>query len=319
MKPAGIVALLGRHLKPLPAGKIRSSFRGPNVDGHKTRFVYVSDKISSHDFMLGFLMPRKGEVLNALTVYSKMLVSNVGIHTDLLAWGRMLDSYLPAPLRGIPEIYKTVTLVREHGMILYECIERLMLTGSAWSQYADPTNNRVVYGEQLPEGLKKNDPLPSPIWTPTTKAKKGHDLPLAKGEVLAKYPDLDTMTHLVGAPLDEGMRRTGRARYADRKFEFAFDPVQEYVLCDEVGTPDSSRIWLVGETLPNDKDYVRIAAESAFDIKRLDPLKSEDVEAVRRFQFSRLFIESAVELYLSTPALVTGRNLDQLQKDLCMA
>ena len=318
MKPVGIVALLGRHLKPLPAGKIRSSFRGPNVDGHKTRFIYVSDKISSHDFMLGFLMPRKGEVLNALTVYSKVLVGSVGLHTDLLVWGRMLNQYLPAPLRGIREIYKTVTLVREYDMILYECIERLMLTGSAWSQYADPANNRVVYGERLPEGLKKNDPLPSPIWTPTTKAKKGHDLPLTKDGVLAEYPGLDTVTHLVGAVLDEGMRRTGRARYADRKFEFGLDPVQGYVLCDEVGTPDSSRIWRVGETASNDKDYIRVAAESAFDIKRFDPLKSEDVEAVRRFPFSRLFIESAVELYLSTPALITGHSLDQLQRELGM-
>jgi phosphoribosylaminoimidazole-succinocarboxamide synthase len=144
-----------------------------------------------------------------------------------------------------------------------ECVARGYLSGSGWSQYR---TTGAVCGVPLPEGLVESDGLPEPIFTPTSKAESGHDLPLAPEEAV----------DLVGKGLFERLKEltlgiyerladTSAARgiiLADTKLEFGFAD-GELVLIDEVGTPDSSRFWpadgyAAGGAQPSfDKQFVR--------------------------------------------------------------
>jgi phosphoribosylaminoimidazole-succinocarboxamide synthase len=118
----------------------------------------------------------------------------------------------------------------------------------------------------LPPGLDESDRLPEPIFTPTTKAAEGHDLPLT----------FDETVDLIGRGLAERLRELTIALYergaeiaaergilvADTKFEFGFAD-GELILIDEVLTPDSSRFWPAegyapGRSQPSfDKQVVR--------------------------------------------------------------
>jgi phosphoribosylaminoimidazole-succinocarboxamide synthase len=144
-----------------------------------------------------------------------------------------------------------------------ECVARGYLSGSGWREYVRAGS---VCGIALPPGLVESDRLPEPIFTPTTKAAEGHDLPLSP----------DDAADLVGRGLYERLKELSLGIYerlaatagargiilADTKFEFGFCE-GELILIDEVGTPDSSRFWPAdayepGHAQPSfDKQYVR--------------------------------------------------------------
>jgi len=144
-----------------------------------------------------------------------------------------------------------------------ECVARGYLSGSGWKQYATEGS---VCGVALPPGLVESDRLPEPIFTPTTKAAAGHDLPLTLVEA----------RDLVGVGLAERLKELTLTLYeraaaiafdrgiilADTKFEFGFSE-GELILIDEVCTPDSSRFWPADGYTPGgpqpsfDKQYVR--------------------------------------------------------------
>jgi phosphoribosylaminoimidazole-succinocarboxamide synthase len=154
-------------------------------------------------------------------------------------------------------------LVKRADVVPVECVARGYLSGSGWKQYAA---EQAVCGVALPTGLVESDRLPEPIFTPTTKAAAGHDLPLT----------LDETRDLVGVGLAERLKELTLTIYeraaaialergvilADTKFEFGFCD-GELILIDEVCTPDSSRFWPVagyaagGQQPSFDKQYVR--------------------------------------------------------------
>ena len=151
----------------------------------------------------------------------------------------------PAPFDADAELAGRATLVRTADVVPMECVVRGYLTGSGWSQYK---REGLVCGIALPEGLIESQQLPEPIFTPTTKAAEGHDMPLTPDEA----------RELVGDGLYERLKEvsigiferiaTGAATngliLADTKFEFGFDrETKDLTLIDEVGTPDSSRFW----------------------------------------------------------------------------
>ncbi|MBA7703386.1 Phosphoribosylaminoimidazole-succinocarboxamide synthase [subsurface metagenome] len=98
----------------------------------------------------------------------------------------------------------------------------------------------------MPKGLLESQELPEPLFTPTTKAETGHDLPLS----------MDEMKRLVGEALAEEVKEKSLAIYsyarqyasargiiiADTKMEFGLDN-DKLILIDELLTPDSSRFW----------------------------------------------------------------------------
>ena len=154
-------------------------------------------------------------------------------------------------------------LVRRADVIPVECVARGYLSGSGWIQYRA---EQSVCGVPLPPGLAESDRLPEPIFTPTTKADAGHDLPLTPEET----------RELVGLGLAERLKELTLTVYeraaaialergiilADTKFEFGFCD-GELILIDEVCTPDSSRFWPADRYAPGgpqpsfDKQYVR--------------------------------------------------------------
>jgi phosphoribosylaminoimidazole-succinocarboxamide synthase len=154
-------------------------------------------------------------------------------------------------------------LVKRADMIEVECVARGYLAGSGWKEYA---SQGTICGIPLPAGLQDGDRLPQPIFTPATKAQKGHDV-----NVPFKY-----VADLLGVELAGDLRDLTLEIYqraadyafdrgiilADTKFEFGFIKGQ-LVLADEALTPDSSRYWPADTYRPGgpqfsfDKQYVR--------------------------------------------------------------
>jgi len=167
-------------------------------------------------------------------------------------------------------------------------VVRGYLIGSGWKDYQ--STGRVC-GIALPQGLKLAEELPTPLFTPATKAASGsHDenIPFADVE------------RLIGAALAAKVRATSLALYgvaaayarargiiiADTKFEFGTDEKGELTLMDEVLTPDSSRFWPAdsyqpGKSPPSfDKQFVRDYLETlSWDKKAPGPHLPPDIIA----------------------------------------
>ncbi len=220
-------------LQRIYQGKVRDTYALP--DYPNLLLVVATDRLSIFDFVLSCLVPNKGEILTALTVFwlTKVLQD---INHHLIAYGREIEQYLPSALRGDARLYARGLIVKKLSIIPVECVPRGYLTGSGWRSYQE---NRTVCGHRLPEGLHDGAKLPFPIFTPATKAESGHDEPLTPKVVEEKYGgQLETLTLQL---YERGSRYafTRGIIVADTKFEFG----QGLVLGDEVLTPDSSRFW----------------------------------------------------------------------------
>jgi phosphoribosylaminoimidazole-succinocarboxamide synthase len=179
------------------------------------------------------------------------------------------------------------------------------LFGAAWKEYND---RGTVGGFTVPKGLQQAERLPAPLFTPTTKAESGHDLPLTASEA----------ADLVGADVYERLRdlslliyELGAARahesglvLADTKFEFG-ELDDEILVIDEMMTPDSSRYWpldayRVGTSPPSfDKQYVRDFMDST-GWSHEPPAPNVPPEV----------IEATSALYREAYELLTGSSLD---------
>jgi len=210
-------------------GKVRDLFSLP--DGR--RLLVATDRLSAFDRVLT-AVPFKGQVLNELSAF----------------WFERTADISPHHLLAVPD--PNVSLVRECTPLPVEVIVRGYITGvtktSLWTLYA--TGERHVYGYTLPEGLRKNDPLPAPLITPTTKAGPGqHDERLTCAEVVERgFVDANTWEAVQAAALAIFRRGQEIAQSAgfllvDTKYEFGRAPDGTVMLIDEVHTPDSSRFW----------------------------------------------------------------------------
>ena len=236
-------------------GKVRDIY-----DVGEDRVLLVAtDRISAFDVVLPDPIPDKGRVLTGLTLFwlerTGDLIGNHLISADRRDF--------PEPFRSEPVLSGRATLAVKAEVIPLECVARGYLTGSGLKQYRAEGH---VCGVPLPAGLDEAHRLPEPIFTPTTKAAEGHDLPLTFEEAV----------DLVGKGLAERLRELTIALYergaevaaergiivADTKFEFGFAD-GDLILIDEVLTPDSSRFWPVdgyrpGVSQPSfDKQFVR--------------------------------------------------------------
>ena len=236
-------------------GKVRDLYEA----GPDHLLLVASDRISAFDVILPNPVPDKGRVLTGLSLFwfdrTKDLVGNHLVTADRHAF--------PAPFALDEELAGRAMLVRRAQVVPMECVARGYLSGSGWREYERAGS---VCGIALPTGLVESDRLPEPIFTPTTKAAEGHDLPLSPDEA----------ADLVGRGLYERLKELSLGIYerlavtagahgiilADTKFEFGFCE-GELILIDEVGTPDSSRFWPAdayetGHAQPSfDKQYVR--------------------------------------------------------------
>ena len=223
-------ALLDTDLTfPVPftkyAGKVRDNY---NV-GTELMVLVASDRISAFDVVLPRGIPYKGQVLNQTAAYFLEATRDI----------------VPNHLVSTPD--PNVTIGLRCNPIPVEMVVRGYLCGHAWRTYA--AGGRELCGEKLPDGLKENDPLPTPIITPTTKSAIGHDEDIsAKDIIKSGLLDADTwgeMCYYALALFQRGqeMAREKGLILADTKYEFGYHDGDQVTLIDEIHTPDSSRYF----------------------------------------------------------------------------
>jgi phosphoribosylaminoimidazole-succinocarboxamide synthase len=214
--------------------------------------------VSVFDVVLPDLVPDKGRVLTAISAFWFEQVA------DLLP--NHVISVDPAdfPPEARPDADGRAMLVRRTTPLRMECIARGYLFGGAWAEYRE---HGTVQGREMPAGMREAEALPATMFTPTTKAESGHDLPMSDAEAVAAV-GADVFDRVRAAAIATYERGAAHARsrgiiLADTKFEFGFDRDGQLLLIDEVLTPDSSRYWPAGEYTPGgsppsfDKQYVR--------------------------------------------------------------
>jgi phosphoribosylaminoimidazole-succinocarboxamide synthase len=240
---------------PVRRGKVRDTY-----DFGKHLLLVATDRVSAFDVVLPNGIPDKGKILTQLSIFWFELlgVPNHVVATDVSDMPKVLH-----PFRH--ELEGRSMLVRKVKIFPVECVVRGYLTGSGWSEYQ---KRQSVCGVPLPAGLPESARIERPIFTPTTKAEKGHDEPISFARVeetvgKARAAELRDRSLEVYAKAAEYALGRG-ILLADTKFEWGEAPEGgAAVLADEVLTPDSSRFWdrdiyAPGKSQPAfDKQYVR--------------------------------------------------------------
>ena len=210
--------------KDFGRGKVRDVY---NINDDLLVLV-ASDRISAFDQVLPKAIPYKGQVLNQVASFfldkTKDLVPNWKIAQP--------DPHVTVGLRCEP--------------MAVEFVIRGYLAGHSWRLYK--SGERKICGETLPEGLKENDRLPTPILTPTSKAKSGHDIDISKDELInqkiLKKKDLEKLEHYAQTLYKAGTELAASQNLilVDTKYEFGTRD-GNIMLIDEIHTPDSSRYF----------------------------------------------------------------------------
>ncbi|EIP97469.1 phosphoribosylaminoimidazole-succinocarboxamide synthase [Opitutaceae bacterium TAV1] len=253
-----VTSIDGLPFPKIATGKVRENF-----DLGDALLIAASDRLSAFDVILPDGIPGKGIILTQISNWWFAQAAQAGIIENHL----LPDQAAEFARRGITsrDIQLRSMIVRKLKPLAIECIVRGYLAGSGWSSYK---KTGEVCGHQLPAGLRQAERLPSPLFTPTTKAPKGeHD----------EHINDEQGAAIVGPGLYEKVKTASLALYqlghdkaakagmilADTKFEFGTDAAGSLVLIDEILTPDSSRYWPADEYAPDqsppsyDKQYVR--------------------------------------------------------------
>jgi phosphoribosylaminoimidazole-succinocarboxamide synthase len=252
------MALYESRIKSLPRigqGKVRDIY----AVGADKMLIVASDRLSAFDVVLSDPIPDKGRVLNEMANF----------------WFERLGHIVPNQLTGIdpesvvaeeerPQVRGRSVVVQKLKPLPIEAVVRGYIIGSGWKDYQ---KSGAICGIELPKGLQQAQKLPQPIFTPATKAQRGHDENISFAE----------FEKLIGAELAAKVRDISIRLYqeaadfaaargiiiADTKFEFGLTKDNQLVLIDEVLTADSSRFWpkdsyRVGMSPPSfDKQFVR--------------------------------------------------------------
>jgi len=244
------------ELHLIKRGKVRDIY-----DLGDELLMVATDRISAFDVVMPNPIPEKGKILTQISLFwfdiMRSLLPNHVISSNVDEYPVICRPYARA-LRG------RSMLVKKAEPLPIECIVRGYISGSGWKDYQI---SGEICGIKLPEGLKESDPLPDPLFTPSTKAETGlHDVNI----------NFDETTKKIGKDLAQKVRTLSLAIYkkgadlayekgiiiADTKFEFGLFK-DELILIDEVLTPDSSRFWPKLSYQPGgpqrsfDKQYLR--------------------------------------------------------------
>jgi phosphoribosylaminoimidazole-succinocarboxamide synthase len=260
------------------SGKVRDLYDLP--DGRL--LMVASDRISAFDHVLDTTIPDKGEILTRMSLWWFDRLADLVPH-------HVLSTDVPDAVRGRAVICERL------DMYPVECVARGYLAGSGLLDYRATGE---VCGNVLPTGLEDGSRLPSPIFTPATKAALGdHDENVSYDAVVATV-GADAAATLRGLTLEVYAKAEEIARgrgiiLADTKLELGRRPDGTVVLADEVLTPDSSRFWPASEWKPGraqpsyDKQIVRdwlLSPASGWDRTSGEappPLPAEIVEHTR--------------------------------------
>jgi phosphoribosylaminoimidazole-succinocarboxamide synthase len=288
-----------KELGPVKRGKVRDIY-----DLGDELLIVASDRMSAFDVVMDDPIPDKGKILTQISLFwfeqLKGVVENHVLSADPSEYPEKCRKY-KADLEG------RSMLVKKARPLSVECIVRGYISGSGWLDYGATGK---VCGIPLPQGLVESQKLPTPLFTPSTKAEHGlHDenIPFEKvvdilgQETAKKISDLSLKIYEFGRDLAV---RKGII-IADTKFEFGFlEGEERLILIDEVLTPDSSRFWPMDDYRPGgpqksfDKQFLRDHLNSLDWPKQPPPpkLPSEIIKKTR-------------EKYLEALERLTGHGL----------
>ncbi|WP_394239672.1 phosphoribosylaminoimidazolesuccinocarboxamide synthase [Vibrio astriarenae] len=271
--------------KPVHSGKVRSVYWLTEEDSRRLikekgydvaedaplAIMVISDRISAFDCIWrgeGGLkgVPGKGAALNAISNHWFKLFKDNG-----LADSHILD--IPHPF---------VWIVQKAKPVMIEAICRQYITGSMWRAYEK--GEREFCGIELPEGLEKDKKLPELLMTPSTKGilkgipgvPEADDVNITRNNIVenfsafnfSKAEDIALYEKLLKegfGVISDALEKVDQT-FVDTKFEFGYvtdsKGVEKLIYMDEVGTPDSSRIWdtkeyLAGNIVENSKEGFR--------------------------------------------------------------
>jgi phosphoribosylaminoimidazole-succinocarboxamide synthase len=281
----------------LASGKVRELY----ALGDDRLLLVASDRISTFDVVLPTEIPDKGRVLTGLSGF----------------WFTLLRGIVPNHMLAIREDGRSMEC-RRLEMLPIECVVRGYLAGSGWKDYQATGSTS---GHALPEGLRESDKLPTPIFTPATKAQIGdHDENITR----------DQAAELVGAGRFAEVERIAIELYrvaaehalasgiiiADTKFELGVDTKGNLVLGDEALTPDSSRFWPADTYEPGrsqdsfDKQFVRDYCETLnWNKTAPGPVIPAEVVADTRAKYVEAFERLTTipfPTYVANPSVVLG-------------
>ena len=273
---------LKKALPKVSVRELQESIEAPKIASGKVREIFdldesillvATDRISAFDVILPGGIPGKGAILTQLSRFwferTKSIAPNHLIPNE--------DELLRDKL-GLSEDGQLRSMaVKKLRPLDIECVVRGYLAGSGWGAYQE---SQSVCGVHLPERLNLASQLPEPIFTPTTKAQEGHDMPVTEAEAreIVGSGIFDQVKELSEKLYNFGHRLARKAGIilADTKFEFGQDETGKLYLIDEALTPDSSRYWEASEWREGispasfDKQIVRDYLET-LDWDKTDP------------------------------------------------
>lgn len=288
------------HIPELPNpyyGKVRDCYDLPADATHGPRRILISsDRISAFDRILAAI-PFKGQVLTQTARF----------------WFDATADICPNHVLEYPD--PNVVIGQRLTILPVEVVVRGYLAGTTGTSVLTlyKQGQRQMYGHSLPDGLRDNEILPSPILTPTSKAfDGGHDEPLTADRILetglltARQWDQVSAVALALFARGQKMAAERGLILVDTKYEFGTDAAGNILLADEIHTPDSSRYWIAagydaafahGTRPPSfDKDVIR-----AWVAARCDPYRDPIPEIPREM------IEATSRVYIDAFQAITGQ------------
>jgi phosphoribosylaminoimidazole-succinocarboxamide synthase len=270
--------------------------------------IVATDRLSTHNVVHESPIPKKGEVLTALTVHWLAEVfPSANIRHHLIAFGSAIEDYIDGNLGDYPADLRLRGIVVEKlHVIPIEFIFRAHLGGSLFEKfYSKGLPN--PYGIELPQGLSLMSELPDIAFTPTEKSET--DDPLKAADVLERYPEACALARKAFVVGRHHLRSRG-INLLDGKKEVGLS-ADGPVIIDEVLTPDSCRLSpsnavVVGQEPPYaDKQIARDEAIKMWGRGPRCPLT-----------FSPSVINRLTSTYLGIFARITGSSLDMFQRSL---
>jgi phosphoribosylaminoimidazole-succinocarboxamide synthase len=277
-------------------GKVRDTYD----IGDGRLLMIATDRISAFDVILPSPVPDKGTILAQMSKFWFDLTADV-MPNHVVGMADDEDALADVPRTGalaeLPnEMRRRSMVIRRAERLNIECVVRGYITGAGWAEYSEHgTLNR----QKLPEGIVEAQKFEPPIFTPSTKAEEGHDIPMTPSEVV------DLVGSEMAATLEEVTLRIfkvaqeyagGRGMIiADTKMEFGLID-GELTLIDELFTADSSRFWAQDDYKPGssppafDKQFVRNwLLESGWDREPPAPDLPADIIRITRDRYIQAF------------------------------
>lgn len=241
----------------------------PKVASGKVREIYdmgdallmvATDRVSAFDVVMNEGLAGKGVLLTQISLYWFEQANRIMAHHLVDNHSDRLDSLVV----DFPDLKYRSMIVKKLKPLPIEAVVRGYLSGSGWKSYEQ---SGKLFEYELPQNLVESSRLKIPLFTPTTKAATGHDMPvdcieaakLIGSELFNKVHALSLKLYAMGAAHSQ----KAKIILADTKFEFGTDKFGDLYLIDEVLTPDSSRYWPMDNYAPGgaqpsyDKQFIR--------------------------------------------------------------